>query len=43
MRRAIEDGNIQRVENMIKRDGIDVNAAIIVSTITTSCTSTCYY
>ena len=40
---AIIDGNVQTVENMIKRDGIDVNAVIGVSTITTSCNSTCYY
>ena len=40
---AIRDGNVQTVENMIKTDGIDVNAVIDVSTITTSCTSTCYY
>ena len=42
MRVAIMNGNVQKVENMIKRDGIDVNAVITVSTITTSCTSTCY-
>ena len=40
---AIRDGNVQTVENMIKRDGIDVNAVIDVSIITTSCNSTCYY
>ena len=39
---AIYHGNVETVENMIKRDGIDVNAVIFVSTITTSCTSTCY-
>ena len=43
MIRAIIDGNVQTVENMIKRDGIDVNAVIAVSTITTSYNSTCYY
>ena len=41
---AIRNDNVQAVENMIKRDGIDVNAVISVSTIiTTSYTSTCYY
>ena len=41
MRWAIRDGNVQTVENMIKRDGINVNAVIDVSIITTSYTSIC--
>lgn len=43
MHSAILNGNVQTVENMIKRDGIDVNAVIDVSIITTGCNSTCYY
>ena len=36
MRKAIEENNVGKIEQMITRDGIDVNAFIYVSIITTS-------
>ena len=36
MREAIEQNNVGKIEQMITRDGIDVNAVILVSIITTS-------
>ena len=33
MKRAIERGDAQTIENMVSRDGIDVNADLSVSTI----------
>ena len=45
MRNAIEQGDAQTIENLITRNGIDINAVIWVSTIITSYNFTCinYY